>query len=71
MKENLRTRVPDDKQWRIRKKVELQKDVNIGIGIKLHSLRWMGHLERMADATQRKHSKPTYTKNDLRVEPQR
>jgi len=29
----------------------------------------MGHLERMDDATPRKHSKPTYIKNDLRGDP--
>jgi hypothetical protein len=62
--------VTEDKQWRIKNNVELQKDVNIGTFIKLQSLRWVGHLERMDDASNtKKKYKPTYTKNDLRVDP--
>ena len=54
----------EDKQWRIKKNVDLQKDVHTGTFIKLQSLRWMGHLERMDDAsnTKKKYQANIYQK---------
>jgi hypothetical protein len=46
--------VTEDKEWRKKKNAEHQKDVNTGTFTKLQSLRWMGHLERMDDATNTK-----------------
>jgi hypothetical protein len=65
--------VIEDDQWRLRTNVELEKlykYVNIGTFIKLQRLRWMGHLQGMDDArNNKKNTKPTYTKNDLRGDP--
>jgi hypothetical protein len=69
MKENL-LQVAEDKQWRMEEKVELQNDVNSVTFIKLQSLRLMGLLETMDDASnKKKNTKPIYTKKRPKSRP--